>query len=91
MDPKDPRNTEYKRVTALENPFEAQLLESILKEHEIPHRLRSHHDTAYDGLFQMQKGWGEVFAPESQHGHILEILEQIRKDCQNGSPPDRQR
>ncbi|MCF8027171.1 MAG: hypothetical protein K9K81_02305 [Desulfobacteraceae bacterium] len=85
MDGKEPRNADYKRVTALENPFEAQLLESILKERAIPHRMRSHHDTAYDGLFQMQKGWGEVFAPEPQHDEIIEILEQIRADSVTGS------
>ncbi|MBA2880055.1 hypothetical protein HNR65_000362 [Desulfosalsimonas propionicica] len=91
MDAQDPRHAEYKHVSALENPFEAQLLESILRERQIPHCMRSHHDTAYDGLFQMQKGWGEVFAPEPQHGPILEILEQIRQEGQNSKHPDSER
>ena len=39
-------------VSVLENIIEAQVIESILTEQNIPHRIRSYHDTAYDGLFQ---------------------------------------
>ncbi|MBS3732140.1 MAG: DUF2007 domain-containing protein [Desulfobacterales bacterium] len=77
-------NAEYVRISGLDNPFEAQLLGSILEERGIPHRIRSHHDTAYDGLFQMQKGWGEIAAPESRKNEILEILEQLRQDASAG-------
>ena len=70
---------DYKRVSVLENDFEAQLLVSILTEREIPHRIRSYHDTAFDGLFQTQKGWGYVSAPESAHSQIHEIIKDIRK------------
>ena len=48
----------YIKIAGLENIVEAQLMVSILEEKEIPHRIRSFHDTAYDGLFQFQKGWG---------------------------------
>jgi fructose-bisphosphate aldolase class II len=75
-----PEDSEYIRIDGLENPFEAQLLDSILQEQEIPHRIHSHHDTAYDGLFQMQKGWGEVCAPESAKNQIIEILQHIRNN-----------
>jgi len=36
----------YDKVDVLENEIEAQLLESILNERGIPHRIRSYHDTA---------------------------------------------
>ncbi len=51
------------QIAVLENAIEAQLLSSVLTEYEIPHRLRSYHDTAYDGLFQLQKGWGVIYGP----------------------------
>jgi hypothetical protein len=70
---------DYVKITILENEIEARLLESILTERSIPHRMRSYHDTAYDGLFQVQKGWGYVGAPELYRGEILEILDDIRK------------
>jgi hypothetical protein len=69
---------DYKRVAILENQIEAGLLESILLERGIPHLLRSYHDTAYDGLFQNQRGWGELSAPQSHLEEIMEILLDLR-------------
>ena len=68
------------KVTVFENVTEAQLVESILKEQQIPHRIRSFHDTAYDGLFQVQKGWGELFAPAELKADILTIIEAVRAE-----------
>jgi len=69
---------DFINIAILENVIEAQLITSILDEHEIPHRIRSFHDTAYDGLFQFQMGWGALFAPLSNKKKILEILNDIR-------------
>jgi len=65
-------------VTILENIVEAQLLESILAAENIPHRIRSYYDTAYNGLFQFQMGWGQISAPLVYKQKILEILKEIR-------------
>ena len=65
---------EYTKIATLENEIEAQLLDSILSERDIPHVMRSYHDTAYDGLFQALKGWGYVSAPESYREEILQII-----------------
>jgi len=70
----------FVRVTVLDSDIEAQLLASILDEQEIPYRMRSYHDTAYDGLFQVQKGWGEISAPEDFREQILEIIRDIREN-----------
>ena len=70
----------FLKIAALENISEAQLIESILNEQEIPYRIRSFHDTAYDGLFQVQKGWGEIAAPAEFKEEILEIIEMIRSE-----------
>ena len=69
----------YKKVVTLDNHFEAQLLESILSERDIPHLMRSYHDTAFDGLFQTQKGWGYVSAPQEYLDEIMEILSDLRQ------------
>ncbi|NOY68327.1 MAG: hypothetical protein GXP53_02380 [Deltaproteobacteria bacterium] len=66
------------RISGMDNQMEAQLLDSILDERAIPHRICSFHDTAYDGLYQAQKGWGEITAPFAYKRQIEEILEQIR-------------
>ena len=72
---------EYVKVVTLDNEIEATLLESILKEREIPHFMRSYHDTAYDGLYQTQKGWGVINAPESYREEIKEILSDLREEA----------
>jgi hypothetical protein len=65
---------------------EAQVVESILTEHHIPHRIRSFHDTAYDGLFELQKGWGDLYAPASYESIIVEILTGIRTQSMPQEP-----
>ena len=72
---------DYKKTAILDNHFEAQLLESILREREIPHLLRSYYDTAFDGLFQTQKGWGYVSAPQEYLDEIKEIISDLRKSA----------
>ena len=76
----DAKMEDYIKITVLENTIEAQLIDSILSEKNIPHRIRSFHDTAYDGLFQFQKGWGELYAPLKLKGEILEIIEIVRTE-----------
>ena len=69
---------EFSRVAVLESMIEAQLINSILNEQNIPHQIRSFHDTAYDGLFQVQKGWGELRSPTSYKQEILKIIDIVR-------------
>ena len=66
------------KVATLENEIEAEFLVSILKERNIPHVIGSYRDTAYDGIFQVQRGWGFVMAPSSFNEEILEILRDIQ-------------
>ncbi|MBW2082369.1 MAG: hypothetical protein JRI39_04605 [Deltaproteobacteria bacterium] len=73
---------EFVRIAVVENDIEALLLDSILEERNIPHQMRSYHDTAYDGLFQTQKGWGHVSAPTKYEREVKEILSDIRKQAQ---------
>jgi hypothetical protein len=68
----------YKKVLVLDNEIKARLLQSVLEEREIPHHIRSYHDSAYDGLFQLQKGWGHVEAPDRYEAEIKQIYEDLR-------------
>jgi predicted DNA-binding transcriptional regulator len=71
---------EYKKAATLENEIESQLLDSILNERNIPHRITSYYDTAYDGLYQTQKGWGYISTPKAYLKEIQEIISSIRED-----------
>jgi hypothetical protein len=68
----------FTKIAALDNAIEAQLVDSILTDLDIPHRIRSYHDTALDGLYQVQKGWGNIEAPASYQKEIIQILNEIR-------------
>ncbi|MEZ4526696.1 MAG: hypothetical protein R2941_12315 [Desulfobacterales bacterium] len=83
------RTQEYIRTAILEDPFEAQIVSGMLHEENIPHLVVSYHDTAYDGLFQAQKGWGEIRAPRDCGDQIIEILEDYRSQIPEALPEDR--
>ena len=81
----------FVKITVLENEIEAQLVRSILTERELPHMIRSFHDTAYDGLYQFQFGWGELYAPGDFKQEIMHLLDNIRHtgegaSASNGAP-----
>ncbi len=68
----------FERIVTLDNEVEAGLVDAVLLERKIPHIMQSYHDSAYDGLFQMQRGWGVVLAPPGRKAEVLAVIEDIR-------------
>lgn len=68
----------YAKAEVLNDEIEARLLSSLLEEEGIPHYLRTYRDSAYDGIFQPERGWGHIEAPPRHHERIAELLEDIR-------------
>ena len=64
---------EFKKILVLGNEIEAQLMDSVLTERNIPHIMKSYHDSAYDGIFQVHKGWGHIEAPLRYKEEIIAI------------------
>jgi len=69
-----------KRIINLSSEIEAIRIKEILDNAEIPHIIRSYHDSAYDGLFQNQYGWGVLEADEKDEERILNLLKDILLD-----------
>jgi hypothetical protein len=65
------------RILVFRNEIEAMLLDEILNEKQIPHMIRSYHDSAYDGLWQSQSCWGFLEAPEEFSVEILSTYTQM--------------
>jgi len=63
-----------KRIMSLSSEIEAIRIKEILDNHEIPHLIRSFYDTAYDGIFQHQYGWGVLEADETDEERILSLV-----------------
>jgi len=70
----------FEKIIVFDNELEARHMEAILKERNIPHVIKSYYDLAYDGLFQMQKGWGHLEAPESFREEIETICDDLSKE-----------
>lgn len=73
------RDKNFKKITVAENKFEADLIAQTLQQEDIPCMIRPYHDTAYDGIFIPQKGWGAVMVPEALKGRACAIIDEIRE------------
>jgi hypothetical protein len=71
------------RIAVLDNEVQAELVDAVLTDRDIPHIMQSYHDSVYDGIFQTQKGWGILLAPPAFKAEILAAVEDIKKQ----SPP----
>lgn len=69
---------ELTKIAVLDDEIQAQLVEAALTERGIPHILRTYRDSAYNGLFQTQKGWGVILAPAEHKEEILLVLADLR-------------
>jgi hypothetical protein len=65
------------KILKFNNEIEAMLLDEILTEKQIPHLIRSYHDSAYNGLWQTQSGWGHLEAPEEYAEEIRNTYDQM--------------
>jgi hypothetical protein len=65
------------KILMFQNQIEAMLLDEILTDKQIPHLLRTYHDSAYDGLWQSQSGWGHIEAPEEFREEIMKIYNEM--------------
>ena len=67
-----------------DNAAEANVIKLILEENGIAAEIRSFHDTAYDGLFQSQLGWGVIRVSGEDFPEAKRIIE----DWKNASPEE---
>jgi len=71
------------KVAVLDNEVEAQLVDGLLSDQDIPHVMRSYHDSAYDGIFQGAGAWGHIEAPLSFHEHVMRVIKEIRRQARS--------
>ncbi|MBN2013271.1 hypothetical protein JW960_28330 [candidate division KSB1 bacterium] len=67
---------QFKKILILRNEVEASIMDAHLTEQNIPFIIRSYHDSAYNGIFQFQKGWGHLESDEEYR----ETIETIYND-----------
>lgn len=72
------------KVFTLKNRFEADIIKGELEKERIPVLIRSFRDTAYDGIYIPQKGWGEVRVPEKDKKRAEEIIDALENAFEKG-------
>ncbi len=75
------------KIAVLDNEVQAELVDSVLSERDIPHIMRSYYDSALDGLYQSRAGWGHIEAPESCRDEVLAVIEEIKRQAASGTAP----
>jgi hypothetical protein len=65
-----------KKILSISSEIQAMRIKDILDSNQIPHLIRSFHDSAYDGIFQHQYGWGVLEADEENEVKILDLLKE---------------
>ena len=63
----------------VENRFEGDRISQSLQAAEIPFMVKSFLDTAYNGLYVPQKGWGMVLVPEDFIEEAERIIAEVKK------------
>ena len=76
-----------KKLTALENRFEADVVSEALSREGVRHVVRTFEDSAYDGLFVTQKGYGIILVEEEDFARAEEIVKDIKEAVESFPPP----
>jgi hypothetical protein len=73
--------TDYKKIVVLDNEIEANIMEDILKDRDIPFIIQSYHVPVYDGVFQFHMGWGHIESEKKYKEEILEIYNDLKREA----------
>ena len=71
------------RIHTVENRFEADLLVQALRQENIPVLLRRFEETAYDGLFVTQMGWGALLVPGDYEEEAARVVNRVLESINN--------
>jgi hypothetical protein len=66
------------KTHTVESIFEADVLKGALDREGIEYILREHKDTAYDGIFILQKGYATFFVREKDEAAAQTVIRQVK-------------
>ena len=64
-------------VRVAESALEADRIRAILEQEGFTVLVRTFQDTAYDGIYVAQKGWGYIEVPEDEQERAKRIVEEL--------------
>jgi hypothetical protein len=73
------KSDKWIKVHTAENIFEMDMLRDALEKEGIEYVVKEHKDTAYDGLFILQKGYATFFIEEENEPVARAIIERVKE------------
>jgi hypothetical protein len=70
---------QWVKAGTVENRFEGDRISQVLHEAGIPFLIKSFLDTAYDGLYIPQKGWGIVMVSKKDEEEAERLISEVKK------------
>ena len=70
---------EFEKILVLDNEFEAELMEEVLMDKQIPYGIIVRDDSALGGITELESGWGFLEAPERCREEIMAIYKEIQE------------
>jgi hypothetical protein len=70
---------DWVKAGTVENRFEGDRVSQALHEATIPFLIKTFLDTAYDGLYLPQKGWGVVMVPDHFGEEAERIISEVKR------------
>ena len=77
MDHQETRD-EWVRIHTIESVFEMDMIKDALEKEGVEYRVREYKDTAYDGLFILQKGYAGLYVKERDEEDARKIVARIK-------------
>jgi len=68
----------WKKVHTAESVFEMETIKEALEREGIEYLVRQHRDTAYDGLFILQKGYASFLVRRKDEAAAKNVIERVR-------------
>lgn len=66
------------KTLTIESIFEMDMIKDALEKEGIAYTIKEHKDTAYDGLFILQKGYATLFVEEWDKKKVQTIVKRIK-------------
>ena len=66
------------KAHTIESIFEMDMIKDALEKEGFSYTIQEHKDTAYDGLFVLQKGYATLFVEEQNKEKVQTIIKHIK-------------
>ncbi|MCX6286764.1 MAG: hypothetical protein NTY96_06595 [Bacteroidetes bacterium] len=67
---------DFEKILVLDNEFEAERMEEVLMDKQIPYGIIIREDSALGGIVNLEEGWGYLEAPARFRDEIMAIYKE---------------